>query len=420
MIIDEPVVQLCRAVSQAGGRALLVGGWVRDFLRGRPRGDYDLEVYHLEPQALRKLLEVHGAVNPVGAAYTVYKVRLRHQRRSLIVDVGLPRRESKIGRGHRGFVVTGDPAMSFEEAARRRDFTINAILYDPLTAEVIDPFNGQADLAQRLIRLVDPLTFVEDSLRVLRAMQFAARLEFSLEPQTVEACRLIDLHDLPAERIWGEVEKWLLQSARPSIGLFAAQDLGIIDQLWPELLPLDLPTLARSLDEAVELTAPLDHPRRIAVMLAVLCRNFILGPPAVERFLDRLRLHTIDRYDVRRQILALVAHRNLPVSWAAAAVSDGDFRRLALDLEPGLLARVESAACPDQRSAIDRFLERVRRLGVEIQAPPPLLLGRHLLELGFSPGPRIGEITRAVYQLQLDDQIHNLDQALDAARTFSQ
>jgi tRNA nucleotidyltransferase (CCA-adding enzyme) len=419
MLIDDPVHQLCRAVSAAGGRALLVGGWVRDSLRGCPRGDYDLEVYHLAPQPLRKLLEAHGSVNPVGAAYTVYKVRLRHHRRSLVVDVGLPRRESKIGRGHRGFVVTGDPFMSYEEAARRRDFTINAILFDPLTAEVIDPFAGQADLRERIIRLVDPATFVEDSLRVLRAMQFAARLEFTIDPQTIAACREIDLHDLPAERIWGEVEKWLLHSGRPSIGLRAARELGIIDQLWPELQPLDLAALARSLDAAVELIAPLDHPRRIAVMLATLCRNFTLGLPAVERFLDRLCLYTVDRYDTRRQILALVAHRQLPQTWATASPSDGDYRRLALEVEPGLLARVEAAAAPDQQAAIDGFLDRVRQLGVEIAAPPPLLLGRHLLQLGHQPGPHIGEITRAVYQLQLDDRIRNLDEAIAAARSLT-
>lgn len=420
MIVQEPVLQLCRAVSEAGGRALLVGGWVRDYLRGCSSNDYDLEVYHLEPDVLRHLLETQGTVNPVGAAYTVYKVRLRYQRRSLVADVSLPRRESKIGRGHRGFVVTGDPFMTFEEAARRRDFTINAILFDPLTQEVIDPFNGRADLDNHLIRLVDPATFVEDSLRVLRAMQFAARLEFTIDPQTMAHCREIDLHDLPAERIWGEVEKWLLRSARPSIGLQAARELGILEQLWPELQSADLNALGHSLDLAFEETAPLDYPRRVTVMIAILCRNFTLGIPAVERFLDRLSLHTIERYDVRRQILSLVTHRNLPFTWSERAVTDGDYRRLALEVEPGLLARVESATCPDQRMIVDHFLDRVRQLGVEITPPPPLLLGRHLLQLGHPPGPRIGEITRAVYQLQLDDRVHNLDDAIAAARSFVQ
>jgi tRNA nucleotidyltransferase (CCA-adding enzyme) len=415
-MIDPAVLQLCRSISDAGGRALLVGGWVRDFLRGSSKSDYDLEVYRLEPATLRRLLERHGYVNSVGAAYTVFKVRLRRSPRSLTIDVSLPRRESKVGRGHRGFVVTGDPDMSFTEAARRRDFTVNAILYDPLTSELIDPFDGRADLDQRLIRVVDPTTFVEDSLRVLRAMQLSSRLEFVVDPATITICREIDLHDLPAERIWGEVEKWLLHSEHPSIGLRYARDLGICGQLWPEIEPLDHHRLAQALDDAVDLIAPLDYPRRVTVMLATLCRNFLLGTPAVDRFLDRLKIHTVDNYDVRHQILAIIAHCHLPGQLATARMSDGEYRRLALRVEPGLLALVEHASSPEDRPAINLFLERVRRLGISISAPPPILMGRHLVELGLPPGARFGEIIRTVYQLQLDDQVTTLDQAIIAAQ----
>ncbi|HMY73002.1 MAG TPA: tRNA nucleotidyltransferase, partial [Blastocatellia bacterium] len=196
MMISEAVLQLCRAVQQAGGRALLVGGWVRDFARGVPNVDYDIEVYNLEAAALRALLDRLGKVDAVGEAFTVYKVRLRETgRKSFVVDVSLPRRESKTGRGHRGFVVEGDPQMSFAEAARRRDFTINAMMYDPLVGEYIDIYGGREDLKRRIIRVVDPGTFIEDSLRVLRAMQFAARFDFAIDPATVALCRSIDLSD---------------------------------------------------------------------------------------------------------------------------------------------------------------------------------------------------------------------------------
>lgn len=426
-MIDPAVLALCRSVSDAGGRALLVGGWVRDFLRGSPTSDYDIEVYHLEPAILRKLLERHGYVNTVGVAYTVYKVTLRQpvpSRTPLVIDVSLPRRESKVGRGHRGFVVTGDPDMSYTEAARRRDFTVNAILYDPLTGDLIDPYEGRSDLANRLIRVVDPDTFVEDSLRVLRAMQLSSRLEFAIDPATIALCREIDLHDLPAERIWGEVEKWLLRSEYPSIGLRYSRQLGICAQLWPEIEQLDPDHLTRSLDAAVDLIAPLDYPRRVVVMLATICRNFLLGTTSVERFLARLKIHTLNHYDVRHQILAIAAHRNLPCEWADSAVTDGDYRRLALRVEPGLLALVEyaeyaeCAGLPDHRRSVELFLDRADRLGVRLSAPPPLLMGRHLLALGLSPGRRIGEITRAVYELQLDDQVTTLDQALTSARSM--
>ena len=421
-MIVESVLNLCQAVSRAGGRAMLVGGWVRDFLRDCPKTDYDIEVYHLAAEPLRQLLATLGTVSSVGEAYTVYKVRLRGPGRPLVVDVSLPRRESKVSRGHRGFLVTGDPEMSFAAAARRRDFTINAIMYDPLSGEFIDPYDGRRDIERRLLRVVDPATFVEDSLRVLRAMQFAARLEFSIDPETIALCRRIDLHDLPAERIWGEVEKWLLHSARPSIGLQAAFQLGIISQLWPEIEspdPEHLCHLGRALDEAAESIAGLDFPRRVTVMLATLCRDFnheARGVSAVERFLERLQIHTFNHYPTRRQILALVAHRGLPAQWSRTGMADGDYRRLAQQVEPGLLARVELASTTGERSLIDQFLERVRRLGVEIAPPPPILQGRHVLALGLPPGPRIGEITRAVYDLQLDDRVLTLEDAIEAAR----
>ncbi len=153
------------------------------------------------------MLEEFGRVDAVGEAFTVYK--LGHD-----LDVSLPRRERKTGRGHRAFVIEGDPSMSVEEATRRRDFTINAILEDPLTGEIMDPFDGRDDLQNKILRAVSSDTFAEDSLRVLRAAQFAARFEFDIEPETVELCRSIDLTDLPRERIWGEMEKLLL--ARPS------------------------------------------------------------------------------------------------------------------------------------------------------------------------------------------------------------
>src|SRR5450631_1514385 len=148
MSTPQQTVAIATAVREAGGRALIVGGWVRDQLLGVPGG------------RLRALLETFGRVEAVGESFQVYKIG--------DLDVSLPRRDSKAGRGHRGFVVTGDPDMSIEEAARRRDFTVNAISFDPLTSEYFDPCGGRADLERRLLKVVDPDTFGDDSLRVLR------------------------------------------------------------------------------------------------------------------------------------------------------------------------------------------------------------------------------------------------------------
>jgi tRNA nucleotidyltransferase (CCA-adding enzyme) len=458
-MISPAVIKLCEAVRQTGGRALLVGGWVRDFLRHRETIDYDIEVYGIEPERLRELLARQGRVDAVGEAFTVYKVKLRDDGNPFVVDVSLPRRESKTGPGHRGFLVVGDPSMSFAEAARRRDFTINSMMYDPLTSEYLDYFGGRQDLQRGIIHVVDPATFVEDSLRVLRAMQFAARFEFTIDSSTIELCRKIDLSDLPAERIWGEVEKWLLQSERPSLGLQAARDLGILEKLWPEVRVLiDCPQdekfhpegdvfthTGMTLDEAHKLIGDLSRPKQITVMLAALCHDFgkplttryekefiaahnheRAGVAPAESFLERLKIFTFDHYDVRAQVLALVKAHLTPSRWfesqsVGAEITDGMFRRLALQLEPDLLYRVELANRLGRGGdcapiAEEWFRARARELGVEEKAPEPLLKGRHILEFGLDPGPRIGEILRDVYELQLDGVVVSQDDAIAAAR----
>jgi tRNA nucleotidyltransferase (CCA-adding enzyme) len=238
------VAAIAAGVRDAGGRALVVGGWVRDRLlnarspkpeaRGPEPNDLDMEVFGIPGEKLPGLLAVFGRVEAVGQSFPVYKVVSSD---GVAIDVALPRRESKQGRGHKGFEVRGDPFMSLDEAARRRDFTINAISWDPLTDDYVDPVDGRADLARRLLRVVDENTFADDSLRALRAVQFAARFDFSLEERTAALCRDIRLDDLPAERIWAEIEKLLL-ARQPAIGFRIARDLAIIEQVMPEMLPL--------------------------------------------------------------------------------------------------------------------------------------------------------------------------------------
>jgi tRNA nucleotidyltransferase (CCA-adding enzyme) len=413
-LVTDPIRTIAEAVAEAGGRALVVGGWVRDRLLGRQSKDVDVEVYGLDAEALKGVLRRLGRVNTVGESFTVYKVTIRG---AAEVDVSIPRRESKTGRGHRGFAVAGDPAMTVEEAARRRDFTINAILYDPLRDEVIDPYGGARDLAARRLRVVDPETFVDDSLRVLRAAQFAARFELEVDPATAELCRRVDLSDLPPERVWGEVEKLLLRAERPSVGLEALRELAVLPKLFPELAALggrEWEATKRAADEARRLVGGDDLPlgERTAVMLAALFGGLDAG--AAERMLDRLNVHTVGGYHVRRQTLALVAARAEPARLLREGATDGDLRRLALRVDCRLLTLVVRAG--GDAAAAEWFLERARGLGVERCGPDPILLGRHVLELGVEPGPEVGRVTRAVYELQLDGDVRDLDGAIEAAR----
>jgi tRNA nucleotidyltransferase (CCA-adding enzyme) len=341
--------RIAEAVRSRGGRALVVGGWVRDQLLGRTSKDVDLEIYGVPAGELRQLLEGIGPVNAVGESFTVYKVAG--------LDVALPRRDSKTGRGHRGFTVEGDPGMRVEDASRRRDFTINAIALDPLTGEHLDPHGGLADLERRVLRAVDPATFGDDSLRVLRAVQFAARFDLELDPATADLCRSIPLDDLPAERIWGEVEKLLLRAARPSRGFELALRLDVVARLFPELSALVgcpqepewhpegdvwVHTLM-VIDEARRRIDDLDHPRQVAIMLGAVCHD--VGKPATTAFvdgrirsmdheqagvaparalLDRLNVHTIGGFDVRAQVLGIVAHHLKPLSFGKSTPPAGD------------------------------------------------------------------------------------------------
>ena len=454
--IPEKILELARVIQHAGGRALLVGGCVRDMLMGTQPKDWDLEVYGLEPVKLREILDRFPPVNVVGEAFTVYK--LGHD-----LDVSLPRRERKTGRGHRAFVIEGDPSMTVFDATRRRDFTVNAILQDPLTGELIDPFHGQEDLEKKILRAVSPETFPEDSLRVLRAAQFAARFEFDIDPETVALCSTIDLSDLPHERIWGEMEKLLLGARRPSVGVEWLREFGAFEQLFPEIKSLEevpqdpewhpegdvyVHTLL-AIDRARELIDELPYAKQVTIMLATLAHDFgkpptteflegrwrsrghdAAGVGLTENFLDRLNIHTLEGYDVRAQVIALVRDHLKPGEFYKKRdeVGDGAFRRLARKCELDLLYRVAKADSlgrnadwiPRERwydaEAQEWFIQRAKELAVEERAPAPILMGRHLLEMGLEPGPKIGEITKAVYEMQLDGRVQTLDDAKIVAR----
>lgn len=453
--LPAKLVALARAARDAGGRALLVGGCVRDSLLGRAAKDWDVEVYGIAPADLRALLERFGRVNTVGESFVVYKLG-RH------IDVSLPRRERKQGRGHRGFVIEGDPHMSFEEAARRRDFTVNAIMQDPLTREIIDPYGGQEDLSRKRLRHVAAETFVEDSLRVLRAAQFAARFNLEVDPETLALCRTIRLDDLPAERIWGEIEKLLFAPA-PSAGFRLLGATNATAQLFPEIARLagceqnadfhpegdvEIHTYL-VVDQARTLVDDLPYAKQVTVMLAALCHDFgkplvaelidgrwkfgghdLAGEAPTVSFLDRLKLHTLDGYDVRAQTVALVREHMRPGEFYRRRdeVTDGAFRRLARRCELDLLYRVARADnlgrnapwVPPEKwftpEPEEWFIGRARELHVEHEPPAKLLQGRDLLKMGLQPSPRVGEIVNAVYELQIDGQVRTHEEAIDAAR----
>ena len=460
MLFPNKILDLARAIKAEGGRAMLVGGCVRDELMRIEPKDWDVEVYGVEPIALRRILDAFGEVIVVGEAFAVYKL-------GDDLDVSIPRRERKTGKGHRGFTIEGDPDMSFEEACSRRDLTVNAILQDPLTGEIVDPFDGRGDIEKKVIRHVSSDTFSEDSLRVLRAAQFASRLKFDIAEETVEICLTVDVSDLPKERIWGELEKVLIRSDQPSIGLRWLYKLGVTKQIFPELQSLvgvrqepewhpegdvDIHTMMVA-DEARKLIDDLPYEKQVTIMLAAVAHDF--GKPPTTKFFDgRWRSHnhdeagveptisllntlgmfTLNGYDVRNQVVQLVRYHLKPGEFYKAEskqpVGDGAFRRLARKVEPDLLYRVAKADSlgrnPDWlpvekrygSEAQEWFINKVRELQIEKKAPEPILMGRHLIEMGLEPSPAFKQVLDVVYEMQLDGKVNGLADAISEARAL--
>ena len=450
MLAIHPVIQpiferLCRLIRQAGGRPLLVGGCVRDLLLGLRPSDLDLEVYALAAQPLIDLLRSEFDIDLVGRSFGV--IKLHHYP----IDISLPRRESKVGLGHRGFEVLSDPWMSLEEAAARRDFTINAMAIDPITEDLLDPFNGQRDLTDRMLRHTGP-HFTEDPLRVFRGMQFVSRFELSPAPDTLTLCRGL-LHEYPSlasERIWGEWEKWATRAVRPSLGLRFLQDIGWT-AMYPELAALqgcpqdpgwhpegDVWThTLLVVDQAARIAVRegLEARERAVLLFAALCHD--LGKPSMTAFIDghiRSSGHAeyvepvsslLDQLGASKEltthIVALVRHH---LSHTHFEGSPRHVRRLTRRLEEAgetlrMLARLVEADASGRPplprelpAAMRKMLETADGLQLTEQGPRPILLGRHLIALGIQPGPRMGEILKTAYEAQLDGAFSTSEEGL--------
>lgn len=386
------------AVRAAGGRAFAVGGSVRDHLLDADVNDWDVEVFGLSADDLQTLLQAFGKVDLVGRAFGVLKLTVGGR----VYDISIPRRDSKVGRGHRGIQVAGDPTLPIAEAARRRDLTVNALLADLETGEIVDPWGGLADLAAGRLRAVDPETFLEDPLRALRVAQFAARLGFAVDPALTALCQQADLADLPAERIQGEWAKLMLRGHQPSIGLAFARDANILARVFPRLK--DDPDAGARLDRLVPTRAALaPEGRQWALMLTGWLA--LQDPPAVTDTLDRLWLHQWKGYPLRDTVLAAAAH------WPDPCETDADLRWLASRCEAGIALAVREATRHDTGDA----QARAAAMGCSDRAPQPLLQGRDLARLGFLPGPAMGQVLRAVYAAQLDGTLSTVD----AARAYA-
>jgi len=444
--VDDPALRqalegICRLCRDAGGRAWVVGGAVRDAVLGIPIGDADVEVHGLAADRLESLLAARFPLDAVGRAFGVLKLR------GLPIDVSLPRTESKAGLGHRGFQVHSDPHLGLDRAARRRDFTINAMALDPLDGTLADPLDGRDDLAARRLRHCSD-AFGEDPLRVLRGMQLAARFDLELAPATLALCRTIEPEGLATERIWHEWRKLLLLGQTPSRGLRLLQDTGWLRH-FPELAALvGLPQKPESHPEgdvythialcldAFAATRCGDPHEDVVVGLAVLAHDLgkptvqteapdgrprapghaAAGVPMAEAFLLRLT----GQPGLVREVLPLVRDHGRPKQLWQERADDPAIRRLACDVgRIDRLLRVCRAdhggrgAASDPDPPFARWLEeRATDLGVLAEPPRRLLQGRDVIARGVRPGRRVGRLLSASYEAQLDGRFDDRDGAL--------
>ncbi len=429
-------------------RAYLVGGCVRDAILGIPHKDFDIEVFGVTYDQLVRVLGRSGRTDLVGRSFGVIKLKVGE----FVFDFTIPRRDSKVAPGHKGFTIDFDSNLSPKEAASRRDFTVNALMYNPHTRALLDFFGGEADLRNRVLRHTSN-AFPEDPLRVLRGMQFASRFNLQPAPETIELCRSIkgSYPELAVERVREEWFKWAEKSAVPSIGLRFLRDTEWLDH-FPELkatigIPQDpewhpegdvFTHTCHCCDAMARLPEwqNADPESKIVYMLSVLLHDFgkalttlhqmkegrmrVVSPgheqegvPLAEKFLERIAAP----FAIRDRIYPLVANHMMHVQ----QVTDRSVRRLSKRLEPEniqglcILMSADAMGRPPRPAKVPKLVNELREKAHELQvhhgAPKAILLGRHLINLGMSPGIEFGQILNAAYDAQLEGAFFTLDEA---------
>lgn len=400
------LLKIAGDIRAAGGRAFLVGGWVRDAMLGKSCRDYDIEVYDMAQDALVPLLSKYGRTNLVGKAFGVIHLAMK----GLSLDFSFPRTENKVGYGHRGFVVHTDEKLSFKEAALRRDFTINAMGMELPELTLCDPYGGVDDLKAHRLKHVSE-AFAEDSLRILRGVQFASRFELTLAPETAELCKSLSLEDLSKERIYEEFKKWLLKPGKPSLGLRAFLEMDLL-RFFPEVKPLDgsYEKLGEFLDNMSRNAATEPEESRMAMAFA----SLLSGNSCAEDW-EKFLTGMTNEVKLLRNVPKLLRYSST-ASPEGAFLDDSEIRRLSVALE-GLreysILVVSNPMYGEQaRTAyVERLKARALELGVFENAPEPYLTGRYLMSLGLKPGKQFGDLIRESFELQLDGKLQNAEQA---------
>lgn len=436
------MMQIVQAIHAAGGRALLVGGAVRDLLLGLPIKDLDIEVHGCDAHTLESVLRKFGYVDLVGKAFGVYRIH------GIDVDFSLPRKDEP----GRKPVVAIDPNMELKDAFARRDLTINAMGIDLMTFELIDPFDGQEDLKNEVLRAPDIRFFTEDPLRFYRVMQFIGR--FAMEPDQAlnNVCASMDISQVSIERVEAEFEKLLLKSKRPSLGIRWLLQIGRLHTILPELAATigikQHPSWHPEGDvfehtmQTIDAAAQLEYENledKLIIMYAALCHDLgkvtttngagedlisygheSEGVPLAQSMLARIT----GKKDLIKQVSLLVQHHMAPGLFVKDGAKAPAYKRLARKLAPRLnLKQLALLAVADKRGRnpagpeplrsnfedITEFLKRAQEANVQDQMEKPVLMGRDLIGI-VPPGPQMGALLERAYEIQIEEGVHDKEE----------
>ncbi|WP_313956778.1 CCA tRNA nucleotidyltransferase [Aliarcobacter butzleri] len=379
--LPKILIRILNDLQELGSKPILVGGCVRDSFLNKKIKDYDVEIFNFYSlEILEKSLKKFGNVNLVGKSFGVLTLKIDEYD----FDFSLPRIEKKVGNSHTDFEVSTNANLSFKEAAIRRDFTINAIGYDYFKNEILDPFGGMNDLKNKIIKHIDDKTFVEDSLRVYRSVQFASRFEFKIDQNTKILCKKIvssgELKFLPKERVFEELKKLFLKSKKPSLGLNLLKEFNImnIEQNLEEIDNLAFILKDKNYDDF----------RKLYLFYSCLCKS--MNEDETFSFIKNL---TDDKKFIKN--ILILNETNLTNDIKI-------LKRLSLKLKLEDLIVLNQAFKNEISLEVFEILKSLDILNIPIK---PLVFGKDLIKLGFVPSKKFKEILDFAFDLQIEDNL---------------
>lgn len=427
----QPII---RDIDKAGGKVFYVGGFVRDEIMGIESKDIDVEIHGISVEDTSKILSKYGSVDKVGESFGVLMVK------GLDIDFAFPRTERQTGDKHTDFEVKVDPFMDYKEAARRRDLTMGAIMKDAVTGEIHDYYGGQEDIKNKVIRMVDRETFVEDPLRALRAAQFASRFGMKVDDEIIEVSKGMDYTNLSKERVTVEIEKGLM-SDNPSVAFRTMEKMGVVKQLFPEISalretkqsPIHHPEgdvfehTMNVMDMASKVKDESSNPK--GFMYAALLHD--IGKPRTTVVQEDGRVTAHDHEEAGEEMIPFVMKRftdeKANVSYVRSMTRNhmrahkitemraSKVRRLMTEVpfkDIALLNIADSApfvTSVNNAKKLSNFDEKMK-VGMDLASGSeefkikPFIQGRDLIDMGAKPGKYFGSIIDDAFELQLNGQ----------------